>query len=47
MRCEMAEGVLHGYLDGELDPVHGEEVEAHLQACPDCTGELRTYHSLR
>jgi anti-sigma factor RsiW len=47
MRCEMADGLLHGYLDGELDPVRAEEIERHLRACPDCADELRAQESLR
>jgi anti-sigma factor RsiW len=47
MRCETAEGVLHGYLDGELDPVRAEEVERHLRECPVCADELQAQESLR
>lgn len=47
MRCETAEGVLHGYLDGELDPVRAGDVERHLRECPLCADELAALESLR
>jgi anti-sigma factor RsiW len=36
MPCEAFRDLLHAYLDGELDLVHGLEVERHLAGCPAC-----------
>jgi mycothiol system anti-sigma-R factor len=47
MGCEQARGVLHGYLDGELDAAGNAEFERHLEGCPDCVGELEAQESLR
>jgi anti-sigma factor RsiW len=47
MRCEKAEGLLHGYLDGELDAVGAVEFERHARDCPVCTRELVAQQSLR
>jgi anti-sigma factor RsiW len=47
MRCETPDAVLHGYLDGELDPVRAEEIERHLRECPVCADELVAQQSLR
>src|SRR5438874_2925424 len=30
------DGILHGYLDGELAPAEAREVDAHLAQCPEC-----------
>jgi anti-sigma factor RsiW len=37
MRCEEAQLLIHGYLDGELDFVRGAEVDRHLDVCHACT----------
>ncbi len=34
------DGILHGYLDGELSPAEAREVDAHLAHCPDCRRRL-------
>src|SRR2546428_508935 len=47
MSCERAEGLLDGYLDGELEAVRALEFERHAQECPVCTGELEAQQSLR
>lgn len=47
MRCEKAESLLHGYLDGELDAAGAAEFERHVQDCPVCTRELDAQQSLR
>jgi anti-sigma factor RsiW len=36
MDCVRASALLHPYLDHELDAVHIEETEAHLEACVSC-----------
>ena len=47
MTCEVSRALLHGYLDGELDPVRAEEFEQHLQSCSPCIAELEEQESLR
>jgi anti-sigma factor RsiW len=36
MRCSAFGDLLHAYLDGELDPARGAQVEGHLAYCPAC-----------
>jgi anti-sigma factor RsiW len=45
--CELSRSLLHGYLDGELDPVRAEDFERHLQTCSRCIAELEEQESLR
>ncbi len=40
-------GMLHGFIDGELDSLHAAEFEAHLAACPDCRAELQRVTAAR
>ena len=47
MNCRETEGVIHGYLDGELDLVRSLAVEQHLQVCPVCAQAHREWRSLR
>jgi anti-sigma factor RsiW len=37
MNCENERGLLHAYVDGELDLVRSLEIEKHLQGCETCT----------
>jgi anti-sigma factor RsiW len=37
MSCEDARGLLHAYVDGELDLVRSLEIEKHLDGCKTCT----------
>jgi mycothiol system anti-sigma-R factor len=39
--------LLHGYLDGELDPVRAQEFEQHLESCSECIAQLEEHESLR
>jgi mycothiol system anti-sigma-R factor len=39
--------LLHGYLDGELDPMRAEEFERHLESCSQCIAQLGEQESLR
>ena len=34
--CRQVRRTLHSFLDGEVDPVQGELVAAHLESCPRC-----------
>jgi anti-sigma factor RsiW len=47
VNCENSRSLLHGYLDGELDPVRAEEFERHLETCSQCTAELEQQEKLR
>jgi anti-sigma factor RsiW len=47
MECEDAGGLVHGYLDGELDLVKSLEVERHMRECEECGRELREQTALR
>ncbi len=46
MGCEQTQNQLHGYLDGELDPVSAANFERHLEDCPDCKQTLAAEESL-
>jgi anti-sigma factor RsiW len=47
MSCDEAKALLHGLLDGELDPSRTREVEAHVGGCPRCAAELRQFREMR
>lgn len=47
MECEEVRGLVHGYLDGELDLVKSLEVERHMRECEECGREYRGQTSLR
>ena len=47
MTCEISQALLHGYLDGELDPLRAEEFERHLESCSPCIAKLEEQESLR
>jgi hypothetical protein len=40
------EGMLHGYLDGELSPAEARRVDGHLAECPDCRRRLEEERAL-
>jgi mycothiol system anti-sigma-R factor len=45
--CDLAKGVLHGYLDNELDAARAAEFERHLEGCRECAGALGSSEALR
>jgi anti-sigma factor (TIGR02949 family) len=45
--CELAQSVLHGYIDGELDAARAAEFERHLPSCPECVAALEAQEALR
>lgn len=47
MACELSAGLLHAYLDGELDALRAAEFERHLETCATCTAALAAAESLR
>jgi anti-sigma factor RsiW len=44
--CDEIRGLLSPYADGELDLVHGLEIERHLEACAACAAALEQTRSL-
>jgi anti-sigma factor RsiW len=46
MTCENMRIQMHGYLDGELDPVRSRETEDHLRVCPSCQRAYQAERSL-
>src|SRR5260370_40113880 len=46
MNCEEATKLMHGYLDGELDPITSQTIERHLRDCPNCDQAYKTNGSL-
>ena len=40
MSCELANSLLHGYYDSELNPLRAAEFERHLLDCSECATEL-------
>ena len=47
MNCKDADVLMHALLDGELDAGHAREVEAHIEACPDCAARLQEAREFR
>ena len=47
MSCELTKGVLHGYLDNELDAARAAEFERHLEGCRECSAALGSSEALR
>lgn len=47
MSCELAQSVLHGYMDGELDAARAADFERHLISCPHCASVLEAQETLR
>jgi len=43
MNCEEATERLHGYLDGELDPITSQTIEQHLSGCRRWEQGLQTF----
>jgi anti-sigma factor RsiW len=43
--CRSVVKLLADYLERRLPPVVRDEFEAHLQRCPRCVAQLRTYES--
>jgi anti-sigma factor RsiW len=44
LSCQETRGLIHGYLDGELDLVRNLEIESHLRDCSACA---QSYENLR
>src|SRR5260370_33189325 len=46
MSCEDARGLLHAYVDGELDLVRSLEIEKHLEGCKTCAQVMQNQQVL-
>ncbi|HLY59189.1 MAG TPA: anti-sigma factor [Terriglobia bacterium] len=47
MSCQETEGLIHGYVDGELDLVRSIEIERHMEGCEGCAHAYQTQQSLK
>jgi anti-sigma factor RsiW len=46
MNRDESQVLMHGYLDGELDPASSLTFESHLASCKDCAKEFERYKDL-
>lgn len=47
MECEKNKYLMMGYLDDELSPEEREEVQTHIEQCPDCRSEYKEFLVLK
>src|SRR5579862_5484245 len=47
MNCHDAQSVMHGYLDGELDPSMSLQYEQHAGECPACSKALAEQQAIQ
>jgi anti-sigma factor RsiW len=47
MECKDAQGIIDGYVDGELDVIRSLELEGHLRGCVACSGSYQERRTLR
>ncbi|MDR3709392.1 MAG: anti-sigma factor [Capsulimonadaceae bacterium] len=47
MNCKDMESLIHGYMDGELDPLTNQSVERHIEGCTSCARDLANFRELR
>src|SRR4051812_46483630 len=47
MNCDEGRGLLHPFIDGELDVASHVAVEAHLERCAACAARAESLRSLR
>lgn len=47
MNCEEARHLIGALIDGELDAQHARAIEAHLESCASCAGELSRLRELQ
>ncbi|MBN1572974.1 MAG: zf-HC2 domain-containing protein [Deltaproteobacteria bacterium] len=42
MKCSTVKKIIPDYLLGELSEIEAKSVEKHIEACPECSGELKS-----
>lgn len=47
MSCQDAQGLMNGYIDGELELTGSLEIERHLQDCQVCTQAYQSHRAMR
>lgn len=47
MNCDQIRPMLNAFVDGELDTMNSSSVQAHVEGCPDCLGQLESLETLR
>lgn len=47
MSCQEVQGLIHGYVDGELDLVRSFEIEKHLEVCKECSRTHKIQQNLK
>ena len=47
MNCTDIQVAIHGYIDGELDPLRNLEIEQHLQRCAVCSQSYKADQALQ
>ena len=47
MKCEQVQGLLHAYVDQELDLTTQVGLDSHVQSCADCTTKLQALKDVR
>lgn len=47
MKCGQVQGLLHAYVDEELDLATQVSLDTHVQSCPECTAKLQALQSIR
>ena len=47
MECRESQSLLHGYIDGELEPRATLDLEGHLENCQACARERQSHEARR
>ena len=47
MSCQETQGLINGYVDGELDLVRSLEIERHIEGCESCSRAYQTQQDLK
>ncbi|KQV83366.1 anti-sigma factor [Rhizobium sp. Root1220] len=45
--CPEYRVMLHGFVDGELDPAHASQFQDHITACPGCRAQMEEVRAAR
>ena len=46
MECRESQSLLHGYIDGELEPRATLDLEGHLENCQACARERQSHEAV-